>query len=364
MSKSAAPVPRRRIIAQDVATRAGVSRTTVSFVLNAVKAANISEETRQRVLAAADELGYMPDAAATALASGRTQTIGLVFSRDHPNDTAGSTHFLIIEGLMRVARQFGVRLLLDSVGPSDTADTYLKLARTKSIDGLILFDLRVDDLALRDLVNDGFPVVFLGRLPDVNMCSIEFDNRGGARSAVKHLLAEGHTRIGLIAHGPVAFTGVAERFLGYQDALIHAGVAFDETLVRYADFSPDSGFAAAMSLLDAPGAPTAIFITSDMVAFGALAAIHQRGQVIPDEIAVVGFDDNPLARFMHPPLTTVRISFENMGHQAGEMLLDRIIHNVEPGRQVLLDAELIVRASSVRSKHPSSQPHTTETEIP
>ncbi len=155
---------------------------------------------------------------------------------------------------MRVARQFGVRLLLDSVGQSDTADTYLKLARTKSIDGLILFDLR--------------------------------------------------------------------------------------------------------------GAPTAVFITSDVVAFGALAAIHQRGQAIPDEIAVVGFDDNPLARFMRPPLTTVRISFENMGHQAGKMLLDRIIHNVEPVRQVLLDAELIVRASSVRSNHPSSRPHTAETETP
>jgi LacI family transcriptional regulator len=352
MSKSSRAAPRQRIISQDVAKRAGVSRTTVSFVLNGVKGANISEETRERVLAAAAELGYVPDATAQALATGRSRTIGLVFTRSNPYTNAGSTHIQIIEGLMGVVRQFGVRLLIDSVGHAETADSYLNLARTKRIDGLILFDLRADDQALYDLVHDDFPVVLLGRLPGVNVCSVEFDNRSGARAAVDHLLAQGHARIGLIAHGPLAFTGVTERVLGYQDALAGAGIAFDETLVRYGDFGPNSGFAATMSLLAAPIVPTALFVSSDVVAYGVLAALHERGIAIPDAIAVVGFDDQPLARFLTPPLTTVQISFEDMGRQAGKLLLDLIRGDVEPGRQVLLDAELIVRASSVVGYRP------------
>jgi LacI family transcriptional regulator len=340
-------MPRRRVTARDVAAHVGVSRTTVSFVLNAVKAANISEETRQRVLAAAEELGYVPDAAAQALASGRTQTIGMVF-RAYPHITTDLAHFQIIEGLMGIARQFGVRLLVDSVSQTDTADTYVNLTRTKRIDGLILSDSRVDDRALRDLVNDGFPIVLLGRLPDVEVCSVEFDNRGGARMAAGHLLAQGYSRIGFIGYAPAAHTGVVERLRGYQDALASAGITFDEALVRYGYFTADSGFEAAVSLLAASPRPTALFVTSDVLAFGALAAIHERGLTIPDDIAVVGFDDNPLAHFARPSLTTVRLPFEKMGRQAGKMLLDRIRDNTEPVRQVQLAAELIVRASSAR----------------
>ncbi|HWQ12045.1 MAG TPA: LacI family DNA-binding transcriptional regulator, partial [Roseiflexaceae bacterium] len=190
---------RRRITSRDVARRAGVSRTTVSFVLNGVREAGISEETRRRVQAAAAELGYVPDASAQALASGRTGTIGLIFSHADPHPSASSVHFQIIEGLMEVVRQSGVRLLIDSVRQSEIGDSYLQLARTKRIDGLILSDVRTDDPALRDLVADGFPIVLLGCLPDAEVCSVDFDNRGGACAAVEHLLAQGHTRIGLVA---------------------------------------------------------------------------------------------------------------------------------------------------------------------
>jgi LacI family transcriptional regulator len=338
---------RQRVTSRDVAKRAGVSRTTVSFVLNGVKAANISEETRLRVLAAVEELGYVPDAAAQTLASGRTQTIGMVF-RTYPRLTTDIAHFQIIEGLMEITRQFGVRLLIDSVTHADTADTYVNLTRTKRIDGLILSDTRVDDRAIHGLVNDGFPIVLLGRLPDVKVCSVEFDNRGGSRAAVEHLLNQGHTRVGFIGYGPAEHTGVAERLRGYQDALAAAGIAFDPALVRYGEYMADSGFAATMSLLEAPILPTAVFVSSDVLAFGALAAIRQRGLIVPDDLAIVGFDDNPLAPYTAPPLTTVRISFQEMGRQAGKMLLDRILYNLEPGRELLLDTELVVRASSVR----------------
>src|SRR5262245_21997143 len=130
-------MPRQRITAQDVARQAGVSRTTVSFVLNGVKGAHISDETRQRVLAVIEEMGYVPDAVAQALASGRSRTIGMVFSRPPSYASVGSTHIQLIEGLMEIARQFGVRLLIDSVQKAGTAGTYFNLARTKRIDGLI-----------------------------------------------------------------------------------------------------------------------------------------------------------------------------------------------------------------------------------
>ena len=341
-------MPGRRITSKDVAVRAGVSRTTVSFVLNDVKEANISEETRRRVLLAAEELEYVPDAAAQALASGRTQTIGMMF-RTYSYSTADLAHMQILQGLMEVTNQVGVRLLVDIVNERDTADIYVNLTRNKRIDGLILSDPRADDQALSDLLNDGFPVVLLGRLPGTRVSSVEFDNRTGARAAVDHLLSQGHSRIGFVGYAPLPFTGVAERLHGYLDALGAAGIVFDETIVRYGDANPGTGFASTQSLLEVPDRPTAIFVSSDVLAFAALAAIQQRGLRIPEDIAVVGFDDHPLAQYASPPLTTVRLPFDEMGRQAGKMLLELFKHNDEPGREVELKTELIVRASSARS---------------
>ena len=341
-------VPIRRITSQDVADRAGVSSTTVSFVLNDVKEANISEETRRRVLLAAEELEYVPDAAAQALASGRTQTIGMVF-RTYSHSTADLAHMQILQGLMEIASQSGIRLLIDAVNEEEgTADFYVTLSRNKRIDGLILSDPRVDDQALYSLMSDGFPLVLLGRLPDVQVSWVEFANRSGARMAVEHLLAQGHTRIGFVGYAPLPYTGVAERLRGYKDALAEAAIPFDETLVRYGDYDAGTGFAATTTLLELIAPPTAIFVSSDIMAFAALAAIRAYGLRIPDDIAVVGFDDHPMAKYAAPPLTTVRLPFEEMGRQAGKMLLDQLLHAGAPGREVELAGELIVRASSVR----------------
>lgn len=341
-------MPSRRITSQDVAKRAGVSRTTVSFVLNDVKEANISEETRQRVLAAAEELQYVPDATAQALASGRTRTLGMVF-RTHPHGVADLAHMQILQGLMSIASQSGVRLLVDMVNENDTADIYVNLSRNKRIDGLILSDPRVDDRALFDLLNDDFPIVLLGRVPGVKVSSVEFDNRGGARVAVDHLVKQGHKRIGFIGYAPIYFTGVTERLNGYRDALAAAGIAFDDRLVCFGDYNDaGTGFASATNMLELPDPPTAIFVSSDVLAFATLSAIHEHGLRIPDDVAIVGFDDNPLSRYTYPPLTSVYLPFEEMGRRAGEMLLDLLLHPNEPKREILLDGQLVVRTSSSR----------------
>lgn len=340
---------KRRVTAKDVAKQAGVSRTTVSYVLNNVTEANISEQTRQRVFATAHRLGYVPHAAAQALASGRTQTIGLIVPQVESPSQASSARARIINGLLEIAQELDVRVLVDSISNTQKNDPYTKLARTKQIDGLIVSDARSDDEALQKIVGDAMPMVLLGRLPNVAISSVDFDNRGGARRAVEHLLAQGHRQIGVIGYAPTAVTGAAERINGYKASLAAHAIAFDESLIRTGAYSPDSGYAATMSLLDAGKRPTALFVTGDEVAFGVLAALHERGISVPDDMAIVGFDDNPLAKFAIPALTTVCLPFEEMGRQAGRLLLDLIDQKSQAGTELLLETELIVRHSSVRT---------------
>lgn len=337
---------RRKITSQDVAARAGVSRTTVSYVLNNVETANISEQTRQRVLDAADALDYVPNAAAQMLAGHRSHIIGLVFPHTHPHLATHLFLLQILEGLMTVVQQQGMRLLIDSVESSHES-AYLDLARAKRIDGLILIDVPAEDRALHRLAHDDFPIVTLGH-NHPNLCSVDVDNEKGAQQAVDHLLAQGHKRIGCITNAPTT-TNPNLRLVGYQTALRTAGLALDECLLAEGSYKPESGFAAMQQLLALSNPPTAVFVASDVVAFGALAAIQERGLRVPADMAVVGFDDVPLARYAQPPLTTVRMPTIEMGQRAGELLYDQILGKpVESS--VLFETELIVRASSVSTR--------------
>lgn len=341
---------RQLVTSWDVAQRAGVSRTTVSFVLNDVEGANISEETRQRVLAAAEELGYVPHAAAQVLAGQRTQIIALIFPWT-PHHLP--THFFllqVLEGLLRVVREKGLRLLIDSPGDGRGPRSYLNLMRAKRIDGLIVIDPRSDDPALLSLIEGGFPLVVIGNLPGMAVSSVDVDNHAAARGAVQHLLDHGHTRIACITNAPLpSFTVTEERLLGYRRALESSGIPYDKSLVRMGAHTPESGFSAMNSLLDeAHPLPTAVFVASDVVAFGAMAAIQQRDLRVPRDIAVVGIDDVPLARFVNPPLTTVHIPATRLGRQAGELLYSLVVDQAETGRRILMDTELIVRSSSGR----------------
>jgi LacI family transcriptional regulator len=258
---------RRKVTSQDVAVRAGVSRTTVSYVLNKVETANISEQTRLRVLDAADALGYVPNAAAQMLAGHRSHLIGLVFPHAHPHLSTHLFLLQILEGLMGVVQQQGMRLLIDSVESSHEG-AYLDLAHAKRIDGLILIDAPTADPALQRLAQDQFPIVTLG-YNHPNLCSVDVDNERGARQAVDHLLAQGHTRVACITNSPAA-SHPNLRLVGYQDALAKAGLSLDDRLLVEGFYNPESGFSAMQQLLALPQRPTAVFVASDVVAFGAL----------------------------------------------------------------------------------------------
>jgi len=342
-------LPRQtRVTSHDVARRAGVSRTTVSYVLNNVEGANISEVTRRRVLDAADLLGYVPNAAAQMLAGQRSRVIGLVFPR---NDRHLLTHLFllqIIDGLMAVAEAHGMRLLVDSVdGTMENA--YMDLVQAKRIDGLILIDAPSDDPAFLQLAKDNFPVVTLGsNYPE--FCSVDVDNQMSARMATTYLVEQGHQQIGCITNYPSRPTQINERLEGYKEAMQGAGIPIDSALIADGLYTPESGVAAMNRLLNNVVQPTAVFVTSDVVAFGAVQAIHTRGLRIPEDVAVVGFDDVPLASYCTPPLTTVHVPTVKMGRCAGELLFARIAGPLQQ-KHLLLETTLVVRASTEGYQH-------------
>lgn len=337
----AKPRPTQRQIAEE----AGVSRTTVSLVLNEVPGVRVSPETRQRIIAAAQRLNYYPNAGARRLASGKTSTIGLVWHRG-PNP-AYRDAFLpgLLEGVTRAARRYGYHVLFRPIEPDETDDGYVELARSHHTDGFIFSGPRTDDPHLPVLHGELFPIVLHGQLPGTDIASVDVDNVHGATVAVDHLLSLAHQRIGIITNAPLAYTASQQRLRGYKEALAQAGIPYDECLVQEGNFDGESGQAAMENLLACEPVPTAIFVASDMVAMGALKAIRDRGLRVPDDVALVGFDDITAARFVTPTLTTVRLPTFALGWSAAETLIDLIEKNTPGQTQILLETELVIRQS-------------------
>jgi LacI family transcriptional regulator len=335
----------KRITSQDVAHLAGVSRTTVSFVLNNVEGFQISPETRQKVLEAAAQLGYVPDSAAQTLASRRSRAIGLVMTRSPHHIASDSFLPQIISGLLKVTKSQHLRLMIEQVNAEHQSQAYLELARAKRIDGMILLTPRMDDQALLSLERAEIPAVLMGHLENLNLYSVDVDNRAAAEQAVHHLIALGHRQVACITNAPATYTAAPQRVQGYLDALTAAGISPDPNLIRYADFGPESGYERMKSLLEG-GAPfTAVFVASDNVAIGAKAAIREAGLRVPDDISMMGFDDIPWSKYSDPPLSTVHLPAESLAQQACVMLLDLIQGQSPPVKHLNLETELILRKS-------------------
>jgi DNA-binding LacI/PurR family transcriptional regulator len=334
---------RQRTTLKQVAARAGVSVTTVSLVLNDAPA-SIGSATRERVMAVAGELGYVPSAAARSLASGRTHTVGLIICH--------AEHLIVdafipqtLYGMNQVAREHGFRVLVEAVEDVTRPDAYHELVRAKQIDGLIVLNPRRDDSRLPQLVSDDYPLVTLGSIPGCDPVRVHTDNHGLARRATEHLLALGHRRVGHITFAPAAYLATDERLGGYRAALTDAGIATDDRDVGIGAFSAMSGAAAARDLLDARPDLTALFCGNDTIAIGVLHALAERGLRVPDDVALVGYDDIPIARFQAPPLTTVRSPAVAHGQRAMELVIDMIEGRPLRERGVVLDGTLVVRRS-------------------
>jgi LacI family transcriptional regulator, galactose operon repressor len=337
---------KKRVTSQDVADLAGVSRTTVSFVLNDVKGFNISAETRKRVISAAESLNYVPDATAQALASRRAKAIGLVMTRSPHHIATDAFLPQIIGGMMEVVKDNKLRLLIEYVEVEHQDRAYLELARAKHIDGMILLTPRLNDAGLKKLEQVDIPTVLMGHLEGTDFYSVDVDNQLAAQQGVQHLLELGHTQIACIINAPPSYAAAPERVAGYKNALLAAGIMPDDGLIRYADFDPQSGYTQTKSLLESGIEFTAIFVASDNVAMGVKAALREARLRIPEDISLVGFDDIPWAQYADPPLTTVHLQAQEMARSACLMLMD-LLQGKEPEiRQQVIETHLVVRKSS------------------
>lgn len=337
---------RKRVTSKDVAEKVGVSRTTVSLVLNRVEGIQISPETRQKVIEAANELGYVPDATAQALVSRRTKAIGLVLTRSQHHIATDAFLPKIISGLLTTAKKHNIRILIDWVETEHEESAYFELARAKRIDGMILSTPRLNDAGLKALENVDIPTVLMGNIAGSSLPLVDVDNTKAADKATSYLIGLGHSQIAFISSAPPEYTATPERIGGYRKAMERMGIPVNENLIRYADFDPESGYECMKALLQTGEPFTAVFVASDNVAIGAKAALREANLRVPDDVSLVGFDDIPWAQYSDPPLTTVQLPAESLAQSACTLLLDLIKNkDGEKQHQIVLDTELIVRKS-------------------
>lgn len=337
---------RKRVTSKDVADKVGVSRTTVSLVLNNIQGTQISPETRQKVIDAANEMGYVPDATAQALVSRRTKAIGLVLTRTQHHIATDAFLPKIISGLLTTAKKNNIRILIDWVETKHQESAYFELARAKRIDGMILSTPRLNDAALKALENVDIPTVMMGSISGSKLPFVDVDNTKAAEKATSYLVALGHREIAFISNAPPEYTAAPERLAGFKNVLSRMDIPVNENLIYYADFDPESGYECMKAILQSGEDFTAVFVASDNVAIGAKAALRESGRHIPDDISLIGFDDIPWAKYSDPPLTTVQLPAEALAQSACTLLLELIQdgHKIKQ-QQITLDTELIIRQS-------------------
>ena len=344
---------------EQVAALAGVSRATVSRVVNG--SPKVSPVVRAQVERAVAKLGYVPNRAARSLVTRRADSIALVVSEPHARFFSEPFFAGMVRGVSAALAETGVQLVLLIAHDPPDRGRLERYVVGGHVDGVLLASLHGDDPLPGILERAGVPAVLVGRPanrggpgdrqdgPPVDrgtpVTYVDADNRGGARKAVDHLVARGRRTIATIS-GPLDMAVGLDRLDGWRDGLAAAGLDGAGDLVEAGDFTEEGGAAAMGRLLARPGRPVdAVFAASDLMAAGALLALRAAGRRVPDDVAVVGFEDSVVARYAQPPLTTVRQPIEEMGRQATRLLLARAAG--EPtGMHLILDVELVVRASA------------------
>jgi LacI family transcriptional regulator len=332
---------------EEIAALAGVSRSTVSRVIN--NQPRVSQSTRTQVQKVIRTQGYHPNVAARTLASRRSQTILLIVAPTMSNFTS-PYYTLIMQGVTLACDQRAYNLML-SPAATQTTEGYERTLRSGLVDGVLVATSSVGTPFLNWLHSEGHPFVLIGRdpnLPDINTVSADSE-RGGAMAA-QHLVWLGYTRIAIIT-GAHDHGGAIDRRVGFLTALRDAGRACPSDYIVESDFSEYGGYQAMQRLLTVHPRPQAVFGASDLSAIGAMRAVRDAGLHVPEDVAIIGFDDIPLAETVQPPLTTVRQPIQQIGFTAASMLIDILeTRAADPERRlapqhVVLPTELIVRES-------------------
>jgi DNA-binding LacI/PurR family transcriptional regulator len=339
------PSPGRPVATLDeVARVAGVSRATVSRVVNG--SPKVSADVRRTVERAIDRLGYVPNRAARSLVTRRSDSIAVVITE--PANRLFSDPFFprLVRGISAALSARDLQLVL--LMPSDDVDERrtVRYLTAGHVDGVILVSLHGDDPLPEQLSTRKIPSVVLGRPSrGVDVDYVDADNRDGGRRATAHLVQRGRRRIATIT-GPKDMVAGVDRLAGYRDALADAEIPIDDGLIATGDFTQAGGEAAMERLLKDRPDLDAVFCASDLMAVAALGALQAAGRHVPDDVAVVGYDDSPIATTTRPALSSVRQPIEDMGREMVNLLSGSIEQNGRVPRHIVLATELIARASS------------------
>ncbi|MER5641152.1 LacI family DNA-binding transcriptional regulator [Kitasatospora sp. NPDC002227] len=327
-----------------VAARAGVGRGTVSRVVNG--SPKVSAKARAAVEQAIAELGYVPNQAARSLVTSRTDSVALVIPESVARLRSEPYFSDIITGVSGELAETEMQLLLILVRDERERERLTRYLTARRVDGVLLVSVHEDDPLPELLERLEMPAVLGGRRSgEESLSYVHADNGGGARAAVRHLLARGRTAVATIT-GPLDMEAAEARLAGYRQALAEAGLEPDEGLVAHGDFTERGGRETMRELLERRPELDGVFCASDMTAAGALQALREAGRRVPEDVAVVGFDDSAVARHTEPALTSIRQPTEEMGRLMVQLLLKEIAQPGRFRRQVVLPTELVVRASA------------------
>lgn len=329
-----------RVTIADIARQAGVSKATVSRVLNGKP--DVDEVTAQRIRRIVTETGYTPSARAVGLARGRTQIVGvLVPSLSWPWMAE------LLQGVVEVVEAAGYGMLLyTTTRGQESLDQFASQMSSNSFDGLVVIEPPNTLNYIAGLYRKGLPVVLIddrGHHPEFP--SVVTTNVAGGQQAATHLAATGRRRPAMVT-GPREYGAVRDRERGFRDGMLVAGVTLDGRLVVEADFTEQGGFDATEELLAAGRGFDGLFAHNDLMAVGALRALRGRGIYVPEPVGVVGFDDIPMAAHTEPPLTTIRQPCREMGEAAARTLLSHLAGQPMPTQPVVLPTSLVVRRSA------------------
>jgi DNA-binding LacI/PurR family transcriptional regulator len=329
---------------EEVGRVAGVSRATVSRVIN--RSPRVSPEARAAVESAISQLGYTPNRAARSLVTRRNDAIALYVSEPEARVFADPFFGATVRGVGAAAAAADLNLVLVIAKDAGDRERARRFLRRDHVDGVVLMSLHGREPLPQQLARAGMPVVQIGRpLGRSSVPYVDADNRGGARSAVEHLLATGRETIATIT-GPGNMGAGIDRLAGYRDALAGAGTPERPELVEEGDFTEAGGYHAMRALLAREPGVDAVFAASDLMALGAIRALREARRKVPGHVAVVGFDDAPVAELAVPPLTTVRQPLDEMARSTAEILLQQISGNGRVPRSVVCATTLVRRRSA------------------
>jgi DNA-binding LacI/PurR family transcriptional regulator len=330
--------PRSRVTIRDVAKYVGVSHQTISRVIN--NSERVSPETREKVQAAIEELGYRPNAIARSMALGRTSLLACIA----PNLT-DYTFANIVEGAEAQARELGYFLISASAkNPADFSDAIEQLVASKRVTGLLVINPYID--TRYKLLPDSFPMVFVGsNSRERKISSVALDDYKTAYEATHYLIEQGHRNVAMIT-GPMIEDCSQDRCKGFEQAIRESGLGSDPTMIIEGDWSATSGHDALMRLAEVDQLPTAVFAQNDRMAIGVIQAARNLGLIIPKDISVIGVDDMPLASYFDPPLTTMKQDIIQIGKEAAKLLVKTIENPDSPKQIQNITAQLVVRNST------------------